>query len=541
MALHGSERKPLPGAHIVGAPSPDERIAVTLRLRASKPLTTTQPMYTHAQYEAEHGAATADIALVEQFAQEHSLDVLEISTARRTVRLSGTVANLQTAFGVTLQNYEHPGGAYRGREGTLTLPEPMHEAVTAVLGLDNRPAATPHFRTRDNATNGANPAFTPPQLAQLYSFPQGATGSGQTIGILELGGGFSATDLTTYFQQLGLTVPSVVAVSVDGAHNIPNNPDGNDGEVLLDIEVAGAVAPGASIAVYFTTNTDAGFLDALTTAIHDNVHKPSVISISWGGPEEGWTDQARSEFDQALQAAAALGVTVCVAAGDSGSYDIPANDPSYDGQAHVDFPASNPWVLACGGTTVTSDGATITSEVVWNELANNEGATGGGISDKYAVPDYQQGLLMPPSANAGAGPGRGVPDVCGDADPTTGYQVLVDGTPTVVGGTSAVAPLWAGLIACLNQQLGRNIGFLNPLLYSQFGPNSVLTDITTGNNAQYQAAAGWDPCTGWGSPNGTNLLAALQGTATQAVVQQPTGDEADASANELLTPVEPAR
>jgi len=237
--------------------------------------------------------------------------------------------------------------------------------------------------------------------------------------------------------------------------------------------------------------------------VHDGVNKPSVISISWGSAEANWTAQAMTQFDQAFQAAAAMGVTICVAAGDNGSGDGVA-----DGQAHVDFPASSPNVLACGGTKLLASGpATIGSEVVWNEGATTS-ATGGGVSAYFALPAYQARAGVPVSAATGK-VGRGVPDVAGDADPATGYEVRVDGQSFVIGGTSAVAPLWAGLVALMNQKLGHPVGFLNPMLYGSLVGKGVTHDITAGNNGSYAAKAGWDPCTGWGSPDGAKLVQAL--------------------------------
>jgi kumamolisin len=211
-----------------------------------------------------------------------------------------------------------------------------------------------------------------------------------------------------------------------------------------------------------------------------------------------------TSFDQALQTAAALGVTVCCASGDNGS-----GDGVGDGEAHVDFPASSPFALGCGGTKLTASGNTISSEVVWNE--SSDSATGGGVSDFFPVPDYQNAISIP-SANQGGHKGRGVPDVGGDADPATGYQVRVDGQEFVIGGTSAVAPLWAGLIALMNQKLGHPVGFLNPLLYGSLSGNGSFQDITKGSNGAYTSKSGWDACTGWGSPNGKDLLSALGGS-----------------------------
>jgi kumamolisin len=298
-------------------------------------------------------------------------------------------------------------------------------------------------------------------------------------------------------------VPQVFAVSVDGGTNAPDaNPQGDDGEVMLDIEVAGAVANGASIAVYFAPTSDRGFIDAVNAAIFDRVHRPSVISISWGLAESGWTQQAMTAMDQAFQSAAAMGITVFCASGDDGS-----RDRVNDRRAHADFPASSPHVVACGGTRLESVASTITSEVVWND---SNGATGGGISDFFGLPDYQAGALVPRSANGDGRVGRGVPDIAGDAAPESGYAVRVDGTDLVFGGTSAVAPLWAGLTALINQQLVDPVGFVNPILYEQLIVEADVTrDITSGANGAYRADSGWDACTGLGTPNGENWLAAL--------------------------------
>src|ERR1022692_2458331 len=367
-----------------------------------------------------------------RFASEHNLTVKEKSPARRTVILSGTVAAMDQAFGVQLKQYEHPSGNYRGRTGAIQLPADLQDIVEGVFGLDNRPQAKPHFRRRCGFAGAraaaVNLSYTPPQIATLYNFPTGVDGSGECIALIELGGGYNPTDLSNYWSQLKLTeTPAVSAVSVgNGSNNPTGDPNGPDGEVMLDIEVAGSIAPAAKIVVYFAENTDAGFLNAITTAVHDSTNNPS---ISWGGPESSWTQQAMTSMDEAFQSAAAMGVTVCVAAGDDGS-----TDGVNDGLNHVDFPASSPNVLACGGTQLVGSVNTSTNETVWNELASNEGATGGGISDAFPLPSWQSAAKVPPSANPNHNVGRGVPDVAGDADPTTGYVTLVDGNPDAIGG-----------------------------------------------------------------------------------------------------------
>ncbi|MBW8759079.1 MAG: S8/S53 family peptidase [Burkholderiales bacterium] len=524
MARHtipGSERQALEGARAIGPARPDERIEVTLRLRARTSAAhalsasglgdDTHPgqrrYLTRAQYAASHGADAHDIASVAAFAKAHGLSVVESDEARRSVVLSGSTQSMNDAFGVQLQQFEHAAGTYRGRTGPVSVPSDLAGIVEGVFGLDDRPAAEPHFQ-RYVPVLGMHAvpakAFTPPALARLYDFPTDADGSGQCIGIIELGGGYRPADITAYFASLGIPSPKVKSVLVDHAKNHPTNASSADGEVMLDIEVAAAVAPKATIAVYFAPNTTAGFLDAITKAVHDDINKPSVISISWGASESNWTAQAMTQYDQAFQAAAAMGVTICAAAGDNGSSDgVP------DGKAHVDFPSSSPNVLACGGTKLLASSASkISSEVVWNEGATTS-ATGGGVSGFFALPSYQAKAGVPVAAGAGGKAGRGVPDVAGDADPATGYEVRVDGENLVIGGTSAVAPLWAGLVALLNQKLGHPVGLLNPLLYGSLTGKGATHDITSGNNGSYSAKAGWDPCTGWGSPNGAKLVKAL--------------------------------
>jgi len=519
--IPGSEREALEGAQPIGPARPDERIEVTLRLRGKTPVTHAlaaigaandmhpgQRKYlTREQFAAAHGADEHDVASVAAFAKAHGLAVIESDAARRSVVLAGDTQAMNTAFGVQLQQFEHASGTYRGRTGAISVPGELAGVVEGVFGLDDRPAAEPHFQRYQPVLgmhSTAAKAFTPPQLAKLYDFPADADGSGQCIGIIELGGGYKPADLTTYFASLGIPTPKVKPVRVDGAKNHPTNANSADGEVLLDIEVAAALAPKAHIAVYFAPNTTAGFLDAITTAVHDSVNKPSVISISWGSAEKNWTAQALTQYDQAFQAAAAMGVTICVASGDNGSSDGVA-----DGKAHVDFPSSSPNVLACGGTKLLASSATkISSEKVWNEGATTS-ATGGGVSAFFPLPAWQAGAGVPVAAGPGGKAGRGVPDVAGDADPATGYEVRVDGENMVIGGTSAVAPLWAGLVALLNQKLGHPVGLLNPLLYGSLVGKGATHDITVGNNGSYSAKAGWDPCTGWGSPNGVKLLKAL--------------------------------
>ena len=515
--LATSRRVPFRGARKMGPIDRAEAGDVTLLLRrasspgalpalevlgAAKPRDRT--FLSREEFATLHGARAEDLDRVRSFASTRGFTVLEESIGRRSVRVAGPLTALASAFGTEVHRYAFDGGAYRGRVGLLRVPAELAQCVEGVFGLDDRPQARPHFRLRSVAAAGIA-GFSPLAVGAAYSFPTGSDGTGESIALIELGGGFRPSDLTAYFDGLGLSAPTPDAVSVDGATNAPTgDPNGPDGEVELDIEVAGALAPGASIAVYFAPNTDQGFLDALTTAVHDTAHRPSVVSISWGGPESEWTAQSRSALAAAFQDAAALGVTVTVAAGDNG-----ADDGTNPATPTVDFPSSAPGALGCGGTRLALSGSTIVSEVVWNELAAGEGATGGGVSEAFAEPGFQAGLPVPKAPNGFVG--RGVPDVAGDADPTTGYAVLVDGAPAVVGGTSAVAPLWAALVARLNQSLGKPLGYLDPLLYAA-AARATFREVTIGNNGGYSAGPGWNACTGLGTPNGAALLRALSGS-----------------------------
>jgi len=528
----GSEFGKVPGARMLGPIASETRIEVTVRVKGRKPLPSSDemaarvlqgtPPLSHDQYEAEYGADPADVAKVEAFAKAHHLVVVETSLPRRSVILSGTVAHFSEAFDVKLDHYEAPEFTYRGRVGGIGVPSDLSGTVEGVFGLDNRPVARSKFRLDGGLAPRVSLAtFDPPQIAQAYNFPTGVDGTGQCIGIIELGGGFSPIDLQAFFSRLNLPVPKVTPVSVPPAQNSPGGDA--DGEVVLDIEVAGAIAPGASIAVYFASNNrgSKGFLDAITQAVHDKTNNPSVISISWGGPEEGSSAMFQGQFNQALQAGALLGITVCVASGDNGAADIgPSN---WDGLARVDYPAASPYTLACGGTSLVLSGGAISQESVWNQhaadtAADSFGSTGGGISQMTPLPSFQSNANVPVSVNQGGTAGRGVPDVSGVADPSTGYNIVFGGQLFPAGGTSAVAPLWAGLIALINQRLGRRVGFINPKIYALPSGSAAFRDITVGDNrvssgsfsnVGYDAQTGWDPCTGLGSPNGLELAKVL--------------------------------
>ena len=527
----GSERSPRPTYRAVGPADPDEPVRVVIKVRPMSEVPDPDELgalrpserpaaSTRTDHAAAYGAYPADVEAVVNFAHEHNLNVEEADPATRLVVLTGTVEQMSAAFATSLKRFEstETGQSYRGRVGEVYVPEQLARVVTVVTGLDNREQAMPSTELAHQATRTVR--YTPPELAQIYSFPPELDGSGQCIGLLEFGGGYRDSDLDHYFAAMGVARPTVTSVSVDGTRNQPGSDA--DYEVVLDIEVAGAASPGAAIAVYFAQFTAAGWTEALTKAVHDRTNHPSVLSISWGYPEfEGdssfaWTAQVMNEVSTTLKEAAALGVTVIVASGDDGSIDGIG-----DGKVHVDFPTSSPYVLSCGGTTLHAHDGERTTEVVWNRGIRSQGpghgSTGGGVSEQFARPAWQHNANVPTSASTGFA-GRGVPDVAAVADAKTGYAQYINGKMITDGGTSASTPLWAALIARLNQQLagvagGRTVGYWNPLLYTSIGSTTAFFDITSGNNdalgnlgGAYTAGAGWDACTGWGTPNGSNLL-----------------------------------
>jgi len=442
-----------------------------------------------------------DFAKIADFANETGLAIVKQDPARRLVKLSGPIDKIEAAFRTKLQYYNDGQQGFRARSGSLSAPADVVDRVEAVLGLDTRPIA------KSKLTHPFNPHATvghlPNEVAKLYGFPKTAgMGAGQCIAIIELGGGFRDADNQKAFKAMNLKTPKVTAISVSGGQNQPGKDPNADGEVALDIQVAGGAAPGASIAVYFAPNTVQGFVDAITRAVHDQQNRPSIISISWGSAELNWSGQGLAAMNTAFKDAAQLNVTVLAASGDN-----LATDGVSDGRAHTDFPASSPFVIGCGGTVIDTNGGTIKSEKVWNRGGSG---TGGGISDKFPLPAYQANAKIPKSVNDNK-VRRGVPDIAGDADPVSGFSVVVGGMGGTIGGTSAVAPLFAGYFALVNEACSKPAGFALPLLY---GSPAAFRQIVSGDNKDgsigYKAGAGWNACTGLGVPDGAKLLAVFK-------------------------------
>jgi kumamolisin len=521
--LAGSYRDPAPGAQPVGEGFIDEPVNVTVRLRR-RPSTDpsakseiagavdfgnrsirTRPYLTREEYAALYGAAPADVETVRKFAAGFGLVETGSCAAERSLKFKGSRQDASRAFGTTLETYRYPYGKYRGRVGELHLPSSLAGVVEAVFGLDNRRQANA-LVVEESRNAPAQAKLGLERIRDLYCFPQDLSGNGECIAVLEFGGSLSPNDLQTFFRQSGITMPKISFEIVDSTYQIVEDSRA-DAELALDVEMAGSLAPGARIAVYFATNDEKGWVDALCAAIHDDSNQPTVLTVSWGAIEQWWEDDKRNTITELLEDAARFGMTVCAASGDDGSC-IDAN-----ACARVTFPASSPLVLACGGTSLMPDG----QEVVWNEGVQD--ASGGGISDCLRRPDWQtlQNASVQLPAPRRADPsfdGRGLPDVSGLA--SNSYSIYVHGCyVNGVGGTSAVAPLWAALVANLNEGLKRHglsrMGCFNPLLYRNPALQKTFNDIVNGNNGQngvggYKARTGWDPCTGWGSPNGSRLL-----------------------------------
>ncbi|MGH7518099.1 MAG: S53 family peptidase [Gemmatimonadales bacterium] len=586
----GAAAKGRPGEHesrtitlVLKTAEPPEQLARTLheienRLPLSRPLPPT-----HEELSAADAPPAEHFAIVGRFAGEHGLEVVRTSRAQHHVELKGPVGRLEAAFGVELEHFHCRGSVYQSHRGPVHIPAELQEIVQAVIGLDDAPLGRPLRATA--APGAAARTFTPAELARRYRFPSGVTGAGQRIAIIAFGGGYHQSDLDVWFGQVLRLAqpPKVTAVSVPDAfgprpENAPfpakrlasfvaemNDPkvsmeeltkDLDCGiclaralatfEVTMDIEIAGAVAPGAEIDVYFANNTMHGWraaIHAIAGVRDDTDPAPvradgltpatsTVLSFSWGWTEAQASGNGKDQIDLALQKARQRGITVCCASGDLGSLGVePGGDSGYEHAANVSYPASSPSALACGGTTIRQR-----DEVAWNNphWKASPMATGGGVSGFFPRPAWQAGCNVPrhrsvnqawlrEDADPATWVGRGVPDVAANADAASGYELHVGGQRALGGGTSAAAPLWAGLIAVLNHSLSErakrpiSLGFLNALLYRR-DVASALHEIHRGDNrlagsdphvAHFQAGPGWNPCAGLGVPDGARLLAAL--------------------------------
>jgi hypothetical protein len=575
VAIPGSERPQVPGSKLLGPVKGSERIGFTILLRAgpgspelhSMEHWQSTPPHQRSYYSADefmrtYGAADEDVRAVIDHLESHKLHVIEADAGRRRIVAEGTAAQIDSAFGITLNRYSAPNyfverpvrnkdgrieerekperREHRGFEGPVHIPPTLSGIVRAVIGLDDRRLGGP-AGTGTGDPPGAN-SLTPTALAQLYNFPN-SSAAGQTIGLFaaaDEGAAYLPADITQFIAALpsGYNTPPVltaVGLTVGGTTYSNNtslitggSAPGAAQETTQDVETSCATGQGANVNVYFTENSEAGWEAFLQRAIFplagDNA--PSVLSASWvlylddstgsiGNPaSSGSFSNIVSGY---LQSAAMRGISALIAIGDWGA----ANQIT-DTHCHVGYPNSDPWFTGCGGTIIgnISTGVPRTfEEWAWSDANTGTGfdlgiydATGGGVSDTFAVPAYQTAAgILPISKNDGSSR-RGVPDVAGMVGLT---GLVIDGGGYSFTGTSCVAPLYAGLIATINAFFGHSVGFLNPTLY-QYGPE-ICNDIVVGNNDSgltpdapfYTTGIGWDPCTGWGSIDGRRLLAGL--------------------------------
>lgn len=534
--LPGSHRPAKAGSTRLRNADPQSHMEVTLNLRAPELPDANQvaaQRMSAQDFAKKFGASQADVDKVTQTLAKYGLKVEDVSLPSHTMRVSGTVRDVEAAFQASLGIYHSADqGDFRGREGSIQVPAELNGIVTGVFGLDQRRVARRKMATapiHTTAAHGLAP-MTPADLEQHYNFPPG-DGQGQVVAIAEFGGGYFPDDVAAFSKKNGLPAANVKVQSVNlpaltlaQIKQLPPDQQQQEfdmsGEVMMDIQIVAGLCPKATIIVYFATFDEKGWVDLMSQVVSGNPSTPVSLSISWGLAEDdpNWSAAARTAINQRMQAAAMQGITVCVASGDDGS-----GDQLTDGKGHVDFPSSSPFVLSVGGTMLTT--ASSHKEVVWWQSPGRRtnkggGATGGGVSTLFARPTWQNVNVT--SINPGSITGRIIPDIAALSGPPF-YDLILLGQDAPNGGTSASTPLWAALIARINAKLpaAKQQQFLAPLLY-QAGTNgkprgqSGCIDITSGQNAShpqpgkgYTAQKGYDAVTGWGVPNGNALLTAL--------------------------------
>lgn len=518
--LTDHERPDRPGEVVIGRTDPESSLTVTVVLRQA----------------ADSAQRGADLAALQEFASGHNLQmqVQPASEQGDFVLLFARAADFEAAFQCQLEDVERGGRRYRRFTQTPSLRPELRDALIGIFGLRGRPLRP---KPRIHHPGTIEPFWTVSDLERAYDFPNAVDGTGQVIALIELGGGYNEQDVRTFFSRRGQNMPQLTFKSIGGALNQPCSADGiqqwmdviegkrqesdcnpdvleaaqTTAEVTMDIEIAGALAPGVQIVVYMAPATEDGIYQALSAAVYDEQPHVDVISMSWGEPETYVSEAHFNAISHVLEDASQKGITVCTSSGDTGAFDDPQSKTPC-----VNFPASSPWVLACGGSTVLRCEVEIQQEVAWNCGPHGiQAATGGGVSGRFPLPAWQDAKRVP--VPSGSAAGRGVPDVAAVADPHNGCEILVGGLRCSSFGTSAVAPLWAALIVRCNQALKLRCGYINPVLYQLAASGTTpFRSITEGDNGLYSAGAGWNACTGLGTPKGHALLEALRGALVTA-------------------------
>lgn len=556
------------GAAPVGAVEQDLPLQVTVVLRPRNPRA-------HDAGPALHPAerpilSTHDLAewydpgdhrvlLVKKFADAHGLSVKQVSRARHDVVLDATAERFARAFGVTLQYFEAEDAHYYAYDERVRLPRELRAATENVLGLDSIPTHRTHARA---ARHDAHAAI--PTIERQYAFPA-VDARGRRIALLEFGGGFSPEDVTAYASRLGISDPRVTPVTVAGPTGVHGGNAPLDRavaaaiarewkasvpiatlmkkhhkdmgafmasmEVTMDIELALALGGGAAVDVYFAPSGVDGWRRALYAAIGlpvggaDGAHPPvpTVMSVSWGESESVFgTDQLRM-IERTLIAVGRAGVAVCCSSGDWGSVNS-SPKPGVAAIPNVNFPASSPSVLACGGTRLLPGDSTddARSEVAWDERVFGVSmATGGGVSGFFKRPKTQADVKVRPAARTwrapanGNGAKRAVPDVAANAALSSGPAITFAGEDLVGFGTSAAAPICASLLTRVSASVGHSVAGIEAWLYTDDAKACCRpvtkgdNDVTNGKVAFYRADKGWNACTGLGALDGEKIVTTL--------------------------------
>lgn len=518
-------------------------------------------------FQQQYGASPEDVDAVVEYLAAAGFEDIVPTPNQCMVSAQAPVGQINDAFGIELRKFDCRRGRFFGHTGDIHIPAHLIGIIESVTGLDDlvtlsrirdedtslddltdeqlpeRPvlmASMPLSSVPDETAESGEVAEAPQmeamakvaacvaepisvllppdyrlhfpaEVAALYDFPEEFDGTGETIAIISIGGNFDPDDIQYYFEAQNLKIPDIQVEHVGRRPRTARAPNMHDLELTMDLQIAGSIAPGAKLVVFSVApGTPQPYLTVLKQAMLHPEHRPSVVSISYGSAEGLFREQDLKTSNRMFAAATQQGITICAASGDAGSasrdYDSMPPPPG----THVNFPASSPYVLACGGTSIKTTGGCITEEFAWNDHDQCRLATAGGISRVFGRPDYQRDLDLPKNRSDWRGfDGRGLPDVAINACLTSGYRILFKGKWLPNGGTSAAAPLWAGLIARLNQGLGHRLGFIHPYLYRLAG-TPAFRDITQGSNGFYKARVGWDACTGNGVPVGCKLLAALR-------------------------------
>lgn len=419
---------------------------------------------------------------IESFARKYNLKADKC-------KLTGKYRDIENALGIKFHGEKNRVRYF----GKPSLPANLKEKIISILGLSSGPEFQ-RIKTKEEGEEKLR-GYDPPYLARYYNFPKNG-GRGQKIGIIELGGGYDLGIVYKYLEKLGVPkIPYIRDCCLEGAKNNPSNLEDSQ-EVYLDIEIIASIAYEAEITVYFAPNTDIGFLSSILKAMTDG---NNAISISWAKVEEDYYPEIILAYETIMSLAPLYGSVIFVASGDGGA----TNNSEYR-MPSVNYPSSSPYVVSVGGSSLTCQG-----ENAWEY-------SGGGFSSLFELPEYQKSIprrhLLQSQVNGHFSEifvhSRGIPDIVGHADPSNGYRIRTARGMKIFGGTSAVAPLYASLVALMNCSLGRNIKNILPFIYDE--RNKGIRPIPLGRNGGYFASHEWNPCTGRGTLDGRIFLEYLK-------------------------------